>query len=297
MMKRKELINNISSVLESDVKPTISEIDKFGEELYIEMFKLNFKHSLVYIPFLVLSILMFHKIDNLSFISEDLYIPFVTILLGVTVLIAIIFFTLYIYNKSKKEMISYNSLKNAYKFYQIYDIFSFIGVFLTIFLWFILFIVTPVEVYGTSMENTYHDGDKVLVWHMGYEPTRFDVVIIDAEDYYTTHDTEFVIKRIVAVGGDKVEYFMDDGTVKVAGRIVARNVDYSVYQRMMYDVENDKEYHLEGIVPEGYCVVLGDNLHVSEDSRKVGLIKNEAILGKCFFRIYPFSDFGIPVRK
>lgn len=296
-MKRKELVKNISSVLSSEETSNKALIDELGGELYTQIFKLNFIHLLVYIPFLIISILMFHKIDNLSFVSEDFYIPFVTLLVIFTVVCAIVFFTLYIYNKSKNELISENGLKNAYNFYQIYDILSFIGLFLTVFLWIVLFVVTPVEVSGTSMEKTYYEGDKVLVWHMGYEPKRFDVVIVDAENYYTSRDTEFVIKRVVAVGGDKVEYSMDDGIVKVAGRIVARNIDYSVYQRMMYDVANDKAYHADGIVPEGYCVVLGDNLSVSEDSRTVGLIANEDILGKCFFRIYPFNQIGIPVRK
>jgi hypothetical protein len=28
-----------------------------------------------------------------------------------------------------------------------------------------------------------------------------------------------------------------------------------------------------------------------------GLIKNEDVIGKCIFRIYPFSDFGVPKKK
>lgn len=296
-MKKKELLKKVTEALTSSTKPTIVEIDLLGEELYTQIFRMNFIHSLIYIPFIIASVLLFHKIDHLAFISEDFYVPFLAILLVISVLNAIIFFTLYIYNKSKKELISLNGLKNAYKFYQIYDIFSFIGIFLTVFLWIVLFVVTPVEVSGTSMENTYHDGDKVLVWHMEYTPQRNDVVIIDAIDYYTSHDTEFVIKRIIAVAGDEVEYIHDTRDIKVNGETVISNVDYEVYQRMMSDIENNKEYHLDGIVPEGYCIVLGDNTKVSEDSRKVGLISYDAILGKCIFRIYPLSDIGIPQRK
>jgi signal peptidase I len=56
-----------------------------------------------------------------------------------------------------------------------------------------------------------------------------------------------------------------------------------------YDEESRKYY---GTVPEGFCIALGDNLINSMDSKSVGLFHNEDILGKAFFRIYPFDVIG-----
>ena len=144
------------------------------------------------------------------------------------------------------------------------------------------------------MQHTFHDHDKILVWHIGYEVSVDDVVIVDSSEYLST---EFIIKRVVAVSGDKVEYSSEKETVSVNGVIVVTGVKKHEYQTMMTIKENNETYYDTGIVPEGYSIVIGDNFDNSTDSRQIGLISNENILGKCIFRIYPFSQFGIPERK
>ena len=131
-LDKKELLNEVSNVLNEE-KPDIFTVDSLGLELYDKIFRINFKHVIVYIIFLIASVLMFHKIDHLSFISEDLYINLLAIFTLISSVIAVIFFTLYIYNRKKNNLISLNGLKNSLKVYQLYDLFSFITIFITIF--------------------------------------------------------------------------------------------------------------------------------------------------------------------
>ena len=45
-------------------------------------------------------------------------------------------------------------------------------------------------------------------------------------------------------------------------------------------------------VPEGYVFAMGDNRNNSLDSRSIGLIPVENIIGKAIFRILPLNNFG-----
>ena len=66
---------------------------------------------------------------------------------------------------------------------------------------------------------------------------------------------------------------------------------------MMTDVKTGKSYYEDGVIPSGFSIVLGDNQGNSTDSREIGLIANEDILGKFIIRIYPIEKMGVPEKN
>lgn len=151
------------------------------------------------------------------------------------------------------------------------------------------YIITPVIVRGDSMNNTLKDGEVLFLSKINYEISsikRFDIVVV--KDL----DSDLIIKRIIGLPGDKVEY--EDGVLYVNDKII--NEEYIDYISEDFNVNSIcKITNLEcnGIIPKDMYLVLGDNREVSADSRVKGLIKRDQILGKTIFRIWPLNKVSI----
>ncbi len=145
------------------------------------------------------------------------------------------------------------------------------------------FIFRIVQVDGPSMEDTLHDGDRLILTHFNYTPKRGDIVVLNSEGL-----NETIIKRVIAVGGDTVSIDFLKGEVTVNGEVLKE--DY--IKELTYLEEGRAIKDLT--VGDGQVFVMGDNRNHSTDSRnaKVGLVNNDDILGKAIFRIYPVSKAG-----
>ena len=172
------------------------------------------------------------------------------------------------------------------------------------------FLLQAFYIPSASMEPTLMIGDRVLVEKLSYrfgDPDRGDVVVFekdfailadpaleeDAPFYedivdafrglfgFPTGNSQDFIKRVIGVGGDRVEG--KEGVVYVNGEPV------------------DQSYLPEGVttsdfaevtVPEGTIFVMGDNRTNSEDSRNFGPVEEDRVVGRAFVLIWPPADAG-----
>jgi len=94
------------------------------------------------------------------------------------------------------------------------------------------------------------------------------------QDY---NETNYWIKRVIGEPGDLLEYI--DGKVHRNGNELEE--DY-IKENMLFPFETI-------VVPENHVFVLGDNRNNSYDSRDIGTVPIDHVLGKVLFRYYPFD--------
>lgn len=153
-----------------------------------------------------------------------------------------------------------------------------------------LFIASPHEVIGRSMEDNFYDGQYLLADKISYslgDPKRGDVVI------FRHSDTTDYIKRVIGLPGDTV--MVRDGSLFINGQ----RLDETEY--IGTDVYTDPGAFLqEGerfTVPSGKYFVCGDNRQHSSDSRTFGPIERSAIKGRALIIYWPFRYFDLVDRQ
>ena len=150
--------------------------------------------------------------------------------------------------------------------------------------------ITRVE--GSSMLDTLHDGDLLLLQSIGYTPKAGDVVVVNK----TTDETvallggEAIVKRVIATGGQTVFIDYHTSTVYVDGE----PLDEPYVREAMESHFGPYSGQTPFVVPEGTIFVMGDNRNWSTDSRHqlLGPVDTRYVMGRAVCILFPFSDIG-----
>jgi signal peptidase I len=141
-----------------------------------------------------------------------------------------------------------------------------------------LFVAQGIHVYGQSMEPNLHTNQRLLVEKISYRfglPGRGDIVVVQVSGHEVPP-----IKRVIGLPGETVE--IREGRVLVDGR--------QLEEPYLADVEM-RDYGPYA-VPLQHVFVMGDNRHLSGDSRIFGPVPVDRILGHAWFTYWPPSEIG-----
>jgi len=165
------------------------------------------------------------------------------------------------------------------------------------------FLVTPFIVRGSSMVDSFQDGEYIMVDKLSYrlgEIQRGDVVVFTPP---IPNTTDYYIKRVIGLPGE---------TVKIKNKQVwvcnEKNPDCFMLDESLYLNEENLGHtcvygnncaDVEYTVPTNSLFVLGDNRVGSQDSRHFELhggtfyVPIENIEGRGWIGVWPLNKLGI----
>ena len=209
--------------------------------------------------------------------------------------------------------------KRTVQINKVWDVIDAVVVALFLAVHIIQFVVQAYYIPTGSMTSTLVKGDHLFVEKITYGPIipkmfwmdkpfhldflgvrevrRGDIVIFKPP-VEADKDKDY-IKRCIAISGDSFEIKEDDG-VYINGEKI--NEPYTSKPTSYFGFELGKDKNpIEGIVPEGKVIVMGDNRTNSQDSRYFGYLDVFEIKGKALFLYwntekildFDFSRFGL----
>ena len=154
-----------------------------------------------------------------------------------------------------------------------------------------------VPVNGLSMYPTLNDSSKYnSVAHydkvvLNYIKSYYvgDIIVAKRMDS-STENVKYVIKRLIAIGGDKVKV-EEDGSIYVNGNLLNENYNINskqtTYEKFIrlknsnIKIDDNKLFiDDEMVIPKGYMFYLGDNRANSYDCSNYGPVKESNIIAK-----------------
>lgn len=157
------------------------------------------------------------------------------------------------------------------------------------------FVAQPFVVPSASMSPTLQSGD-VLLADRSQRGTaeRGEVVVFDGRGYFAPASADgdrYWVKRVIAVGGDRVTCCGQQGAITVNG--------VPVEEPYLPRGTAPSEIEFDLLVPEGRMFVLGDNRADSTDSRNLlgspggGMVPVQRVVGEADRIVWPLSRSGV----
>lgn len=152
------------------------------------------------------------------------------------------------------------------------------------------FVFAPILIQGDSMKPTLENNDRVVLNRLStfQSPDRFDIVV-----FHAPNENKDYVKRIIGLSGEKIEY--KDDVLYIDNHPVEEPY-LQKGKKLLQSGEFTYDFTLEEVigratVPEGEVFVMGDNRRYSKDSRTIGTIPLEDIVGEATVIYWPFSHF------
>lgn len=199
--------------------------------------------------------------------------------------------------------------KFRYYYYHIMDFSMMLVVSLVILMTLFSFVFFPARVQQSSMQPNLRPEDRLIVSLNTNHLERFEIVVIETSRMTEVssglfEDGDLLIKRIIGLPGETL-YFQN-------GNLYVKNVQSNgayAYLEEPFLLDDDHEFYFGGIstktndfdledicfigglpngcqedgifqIPVGYYFVMGDNRDFSIDSREIGLIHEDQIIGR-----------------
>lgn len=164
------------------------------------------------------------------------------------------------------------------------------------------FIAQPYIVSGASMDNTFQNGNYLIIDEVSYrftEPKRGEVLVFKVPpkglelQRLPLTKTVYYIKRIIGLPGETVE--INGDVVKIYNK---ENPNGMVLNEPYIYIDQSAknsllDLKLKVTLKNGEYFMMGDNRHNSSDSRFWGVLPKENIVGKTILRLFPFNEITL----
>jgi signal peptidase I len=165
----------------------------------------------------------------------------------------------------------------------------------------ILFVFRSYQVDGPSMQNTLHNGDKLIIWKLPrtwaritgtpYIPARGDIIVFNETGLaaFNQQNDKQLIKRVIGLPGDHL--VIKNGINTIYNKQHPHGFDPD--KTMGYFTKKDLPYTSGTInitLGPNQLFVEGDNRPDSLDSRSFGRINANQIIGQLVLRVFPLGN-------
>lgn len=149
------------------------------------------------------------------------------------------------------------------------------------------FVAQPFVVRGASMEPNFQESEYLIIDEASYyfrEPERGEVIVFR----YPQNPSEFFIKRIIGLPGEKVE--IRDNKVYLTN---AEQPEGFILSEEYLPRDALTIYDTNAELTGEQYFVMGDNRLYSSDSRRWGPLERKYVIGRALLRLWPPSQAGV----